>query len=194
MKFIIRSALALAALGLSISAPASATVFHFVLSGPAYDADWYLDSDPATAYAGNAAPDEVLYAGTPGSGVFTITDAQGNAGSFPGYTFDYVSDVIFYSAALNGGVVLEDAYGSGSFVSLFGDQVYSGTEAAPMFSIGQFALSDGLDSFTLDVSDCGCTPNAPVPEPSTWLMMIAGFSLLGGSMRYTIANRREVLA
>ncbi len=34
---------------------------------------------------------------------------------------------------------------------------------------------------------------APVPEPSTWVMLIAGFMLIGGSMRRSAANRKANL-
>ena len=57
-----------------------------------------------------------------------------------------------------------------------GPQVYSGTEAAPVFTAGEtFTLTAGETTGTLSITT--------VPEPATWAIMLAGFAGLGGALR-----------
>ena len=59
-------------------------------------------------------------------------------------------------------------------LSLFGDQVYTGTESSPMFAPGTYALESGATPFpdyTLQIT-------AITPEPSSLLLLSSG--LLGG--------------
>ena len=59
-----------------------------------------------------------------------------------------------------------------TFAQSVGYQFYSGTEAAPIFAPGRFVTEDG--GF---VTITAAPP--PVPEPSTWAMMLVGFAGLG---------------
>jgi len=73
-----------------------------------------------------------------------------------------------------------------------GTNLFSGTTAAPTFNLGTYSFfgdivtqNDGapthaLGNFSLSITSV----SDAVPEPSTWMMMIAGFGLLGGAMRY----------
>lgn len=91
-------------------------------------------------------------------------------------------DVYFFTAAFGGGITfadntgfaLSDTLGFLAFTSL---QLFNGTTSAPSFITGSFDLtgfnSDSVPSATLVISV------AAVPEPSTWAMMILGFTGLG---------------
>ena len=76
-----------------------------------------------------------------------------------------ISSVEFNSAANGGG------FSDGSLVSVSGPQIYTGTEANPVFTPGVYDFSDGV----LTISD--------VPEPTTWTMMILGIGGVGAMMR-----------
>ena len=91
--------------------------------------------------------------------VWDYTDSIG--GSEP-----YAPFVSYYSTLQGGG------WGdpAGDFGPL-GDQVYGGTEDAPIFSVGSYVESDGTLTLT------------SVPEPATWVMMLVGFGLVAASMR-----------
>ncbi|MCU6453898.1 PEPxxWA-CTERM sorting domain-containing protein [Sphingomonas sp. A2-49] len=143
-------------------AAVSAEMLQFTLSGPTtgYSASWSLD-DAIT-------PDQ-------------WTDGQGFelervAGSFPGSTANeaYIG---FFALSNDGGLSLADADSPALLVTLRGDQLYTGPEAAPTLRRGVFALTDGkgLAGYTLTV--------APVPEPAVWLTMILGFAVVGGALR-----------
>jgi hypothetical protein len=68
------------------------------------------------------------------------------------------------------------------------DSIGSGTNTGNLWLIGgKFGNSN--DGFKLNALKFTTTP--AVPEPSTWLMMILGFGLVGGVMR---AKRRENLS
>ena len=61
-------------------------------------------------------------------------------------------------------------------------QLYTGLESAPTFRQGSFALT-GLSTpgdFLVSIS--------AVPEPASWGLLIAGFGLVGGTMR--VRSRR----
>ena len=85
--------------------------------------------------------------------------------------------------SFNAGTTMVKSVSGGLFL-------FSGTTAAPTFILGtysfaalisetgDFRLTPGL--FNLSITS---VPGG-VPEPSTWMMMVAGFGLLGGAMRY----------
>lgn len=161
---------------LGFSQMANAEILKFTLTGDV-NAFWFLDSNPATAYAAGTSE-------TFASDVnwFAIGDAQG---SFPGATYNYVADIAFYNAVYDGGLEIVDNYAPGgnvALLTLFGDQLYTGPETAPVFSASAtpYTLYDANDptrQFSLSIT------GAAVPEPSTWAMMIIGFGAVGGAMR-----------
>lgn len=106
------------------------------------------------------------------------------SGSFPGSTAgDAYLD--FYFSANGGGLMISDADGPTILRTLYGAQLYTGSEAAPTMKSGTFTLTTALASgrrYSLQVVDASA-----VPEPASWLMMIGGFGMIGGAMR---ARRR----
>ena len=70
--------------------------------------------------------------------------------------------------------------------------LFSGTIAAPKFILGSYPFYGNVEGILPDepISGLGrynlSITSVPggVPEPSTWMMMVAGFGLLGGAMRY----------
>ncbi len=174
MKSKIAAVVASAALML-MSLPAFAiTNFHYVLTG-GYNAEWFIDATALTDLA-------------------TLNDGIGYydvQGTFPGHVPSYLADVRFWNSTFGtGGFTLVDHY-SGDVVTLnlTGAQLYTGLETSPTLSTGLFAFSDGLTTYELSVDLCNCDP---VPEPSTWAMMLAGFGGIGAALRSR--RRRIVLA
>ena len=59
--------------------------------------------------------------------------------------------------------------------SVDGTSTYTGSEDAPNFKLGSYAVYDGNgQAYTLTIG---------LPEPQTWLMMILGFGAVGGALR-----------
>jgi hypothetical protein len=95
--------------------------------------------------------------------VWNYTDSVGGADSY----------VSYFPTSFGGGW----SDGAGDF-SLFGAQVYSGSEAAPLFAPGSYA--EGAGTLTLTA----------VPEPAAWAIMLVGLGLVGAVTR----GRRRVAA
>jgi hypothetical protein len=189
-KFVKALLVGAAAVG-SFAGAANATLYQFTLTG-AYNADWVLDSNPATAY-GACAPAAECY--VPGGLIgFAVRDVQG---SFPTHTFDYLADIEFYLPFNLGGLGIIDAYDPGgqSYTLITdGATVFDNTNPAdPMFILGVHTLAEfgnPSSTFQLEIEVFAPPPPPPpaVPEPASWAMMIAGFGLLGGAVRRR-ANR-----
>jgi hypothetical protein len=154
-----------AALAASASTlPAQAAIYDFTITGD-YSARFQLDSSPR--------PDEAV----PGNG-FVLWDVEG---TFPGSIFD-VADLTFFNGGLGGGLEIYDFYGANALLSTDGPQLYSGSENAPTFLTGTYALTqfNGSGTYSLTISNPAV---AAVPEPATWAMMFAGFGMVGFAMR-----------
>lgn len=158
-----------AAAGLAFSAPASAVTYFFDLSG-GYTANWTLDSSPTP---------NVVDAES-----FILWDVPG---SFPDAVAGIV-DLTFYTSAFLGGMTILDFVGGVTLVDSTGSQLFSGSVAAPTFMLGTYELFDfdGRE-YVLVISD---GTGGVIPEPATWGLMIAGFGLVGATMR----RRRAVEA
>ncbi len=83
----------------------------------------------------------------------------------------------FFHADIGGGF----AIGEDFFLLYDSPQLYTGPEATPTFTAGSFTLTDtrSRSQISLTVQQV-----AAVPEPASWAMMLTGFGLVGGMMRY----------
>ena len=96
--------------------------------------------------------------------VFTevaVSDGTSNEGPF---------EHIFYNSTVgsNGGLDMAEIS-----ASAIGFQIYTGPESAPIFSPGRYLVGSSADQFVI------VTAATPVPEPSTWAMLLIGFAGLG---------------
>lgn len=105
-------------------------------------------------------------------------------GPFDGPTFSVNTN------GFSGGVNiirLDQAGNFGNGIFLYGPQLFTGTTANPVLSLGTFLLSDIQPPFSgspLQVNyRLVVSQVAAIPESSTWAMMIGGFGLLGAGLR-----------
>jgi len=152
-----------AAATLSFTAPAQAALLDFTITGD-YTASFQLDSSPVPSDSAS------------GLG-FVLWDVPG----FPDAAIS-LADIYFYNAGVGGGMEISDFYGSSTLLVTDGPQLYSGSEFAPTFLLGTYALTQyqGSGTYTLTIADAAA---GAVPEPATWAMMIGGFGLVGAAMR-----------
>ena len=127
-----------------LAAPASAADFIFALTGSS-SARFVLPSMPT--------PDLAV----PGVS-FYIDAVDGTVNGTPDLLYLY-----FANESDGGGFAIDSA-----FISTLGAQLYTGTEAAPIFKTGTFALTEfgGSGEYSLTIT--------AVPEPATWAMMVGG--------------------
>lgn len=182
MRLKLGAAIAAVAMGLLTAGSAAAQTYTFTLNGP-FAAVWTIDT--ATSVK-ESASDYVLFRDAPGN-YSAIPDNDGSV--------QYLADVLFYTSGFDGGLQLENFYNTDVngdpkvLVSATGPQIFGGTTAAPTFTSGSYLLNDSSNSdtrYSLTISEV----TAAVPEPATWSMMIAGFGMVGGSLR----ARRKVQA
>lgn len=149
------------------SAPAAAVV-TFTLSGDA-TAQFTLPSSPVPS--------------TVNSNNFQLLS---QAGTFRGIVGSF--DLTFYDDTIGGGLDILDPTGILTFAGLAGPVLFTGTFAAPTFSLGTFSLTDfGGEggSYTLTIASGNV-----VPEPESWALLIAGFGLTGAAMRRRRTTRQ----
>jgi hypothetical protein len=148
------------ALALVGVAPADAAVYLFTYTGDA-TASWTLPSSPVPVDF------DVDY--------FETDDILVTFNGITG--LDYL---IFYTADLFGGFGID-----GLGVEMDSMELFTGTTEFPTFKLGTFATTPfflgtvGNGSLTISVAP------SLVPEPASWAMLIAGFSLTGAAMRRT---------
>ena len=156
-----------------VSSQASAALVLFTLTGPA-PVSFTLDQSPTpTQVAPNYfVIDNVVgtFLGAPSSQISLFFDDVG---------FLSIRDLIFDGGGLN--LNLVDFNGNNA-------PLFSGTTAAPTFNLGTYSFL-GVNSSDLSLGGGRATltitsVSDAVPEPSTWMMMLVGFGLLGGAMRY----------
>jgi hypothetical protein len=100
----------------------------------------------------------------------------------------YNANIFFYTPFSAGGFDIFNSATNASIARVTGAQLFSGTNQAPIFSMGSYKLN-GLLPFsggTLTIS----AVNSAVPEPATWAMMILGMGAVGYAMR----RRQKVTA
>ena len=160
-RLIAGSAIALAA------SAAHADTYDFVLTG-SYSAHWQLQSSPT--------PDD-----SADGLAFALYDV---AGTFPGASTGVV-DLIFFQGDIGGGLAIDDFAGENTLAVTDGPQLYTGTEDAPTFRLGTFAMTeyDGNGTYTLTITNV-----TAVPEPESYAMLLAGMGALG----FVAARRRKV--
>jgi hypothetical protein len=151
--------LAVSALVLA-SMPAQAATYLFSYTGDA-TASFTLNSNPTPDFI------ETDFS-------FTISNVLVNFNSV-----DTIEDAFFYTLGEGGG------FGIFGLIDATGPQLYTGTQEAPVFNLGTFqtaAFFDGqAGNGTLVISEVPFVND--VPEPASWAMLIAGFGLVGATMR-----------
>lgn len=163
---LLSSSSALAAL---LAAPANAQV-RFTITGD-YTASFVLPTSPVP-------PPEYVF----DDYSFSLTDVAGSFGDAPG-----IADLTFFNGGVTGGLLISRAQ-PGGFVDYLFDasnfQLYAGPESAPTFRprTQPYELQGFSTPGTFIVTI------AAVPEPASWVVMIAGFALVGGAMRLRVRS------
>lgn len=170
--------IALATLAASIFAvPASAMVYDFSVVSTVqangnsdyipdyqFSIDTATESNPADFFSNDYA---FTFFDVPTTGQRPTIDS-------PDGDESYLSELTFFPAATGG------AFTDNGPNSYFGQQLYTGTTANPKFLTGTFNL---FDADPTGSPDAVVTITAAVPEPASWALMIAGFGVVGRSMR-----------
>lgn len=114
----------------------------------------------------------------------------------------------FYNISAGGGLTVFEP--NDGYLSFKGAQLYTGSEAAPMFSDEVVPLfyeleTDAAPVRRAPVIDADLPPGyvlagtltvsggavSAAPEPGTWAQMFAGLAMIGGMLRIANARRRE---
>lgn len=159
-KQVLRGAAVIAAL--AWTGVASAAPYQFTLTG-SYSAQWTMDSSP---HLGDAQD---------GMG-FIVGDVSG---TFGGVALPK-ADIIFWTDIFNGGFHISNNFKD--LVGTNGPQLFTGSATAPVFKLGTFDLiewTQGPGRYTLTIKDL----SAPVPEPETYAMLLAGMGIVGFAAR-----------
>lgn len=160
LKQVLRGAAVIAAL--AWTGVASAAPYQFTLTG-SYSAQWTLDSSPHPRVAEDGL-------------VFIVGDVSG---TFGGVALPK-AEFYFWSKNIFGGVLIRN--NGRDLVTTDGPQLFTGSETAPVFKLGTFALTEGGQGpgrYTLTIKDL----SAPVPEPETYAMLLAGMGIVGFAAR-----------
>ena len=162
-----RLGLALVLIGaVALPSQASAATVLFTLTGPT-TASFSLDQSP-----------------TPTNVNFNNFSIDGVSGTLSGAPAS-----LFLTFDTGGKFVIATNQTTFTFLSIQGS-LFSGLPADPTFIVGSYnpaelGVSSGAD-YQLSITDVSA-----VPEPSTWMLMLVGFGVVGGSMR--LARNRKKL-
>jgi hypothetical protein len=141
-----------AAIGALSITPAFAEILNFSWEfAPGDVATWSQPSNPTPIVFADRNFTEV-----------TVSNGTSNEGPF---------ERIFYDSndESDGGLELVEISAEAT-----GAQIYTGSESAPIFSPGRFIVGRSGDQVVIVTAAA-----PPVPEPSTWAMMLIGFAGLG---------------
>ena len=151
MSIRVKAAAAALAAGLSVT-PAFAEILNFTWDyAPGKVATWSQPSNPTP----------VTF-----DGVSTLVEVSGtnNLGQkFQAVWYDNIE-------IGNGGLQIPQLAGA----SAIGYPIFTGPQSAPIFSPGRYLVGSSADQFVIVTAAA-----PPVPEPSTWAMMLIGFAGLG---------------
>jgi hypothetical protein len=178
MKTLMVAALAFTA---ALAAPASAaTIFGSTIGGPTFNRP--VGGAPPTVLStvGTAVAYQVtaFTVSVTGSYTFLMTSFSTNLDSYLGLHANAFNP----SAALTNAIVYDDDSGPGSD-SAFTANLLAGTS---YFAIATGFANTDAGEYKLDIDGPGTVilPGAgPVPESSTWAMIIAGFGIAGAALR-----------
>lgn len=160
---------AIAALAFAAAAPAAAVPLAFDFSGPSGTATFELDSMPTPDFAGS------LF----GSDQFGFYNVAGTFGGVRG-----VATVVSFGSGSIFSAFSITAPGLG-FSQFTAPTLFTGPPTAPILAPGSFTLINpffGNAALTISV--------APIPEPATWALLLAGFAVTGVAARRTRAAPR----
>ncbi len=162
MKAYIAVAASCAAVLTAAAAPAAELTFLYTSASGS--TSWTQSSTPSVLFHGlGSYTDVIVHNGTETTGGVTQT----------------FSDLYFRNSVNSGGFFVQN--GPSPIVNDHGPQIYSGSEANPVFAAGVYTLDNG----SLTVTDA-------VPEPAAWSMMLFGVAGLGAMAR--ASRRRRVAA
>jgi hypothetical protein len=158
---------------------------------------------PAQAATDFTASLVAVASGGPGSWLYSVGGWSGGgtvSGSFAGTDFDANGQLSSFSGEITGFTM---SYSGGSIVAPFsmtfadlfglvydlnggplGDGVALAIEGiGAVGSATQFLIGPGPFGLCGTGADCGVIVGPAVPEPATWAMLIAGFGLVGATLR-----------
>lgn len=142
--------------------PAMAASFLFELTG-GKTASFVIDTDTPDFSSSSFIGNQVRY--------------DNVSGTFGG-TEQTVSSVSFGTFLVSSFQISGSSLG---FTQYAGPEMFSGDPAMPVFAPGSYALTSITSgAATLTISELA----AAVPEPTTWAMMVIGFGMIGGAIRY----------
>jgi len=152
---------------LAILTPAQAAgKLSYILTGRV-NADWTIDANPT--------PDEF------NENFFRLKSVSGNFGQLTSGSVNL--DFFVNDSSPNFALSTPDATGTGdvALILLITPEVYTGPPRSPTMLPGNFRLSEfggPTGGFSLRVTEI-----SPVPETTTWIMIVAGFGLVGMQIR-----------
>jgi hypothetical protein len=172
-KMMLRAGLAAMALGMAGSAQAAILLFSSVSPGQVIT--WQMDSNPASL-----------------PGVITSSTDAFIIPSYP-ITVNGVAVnayITYFSSSFSGGFFLGHAGTFSEILRARGREIFTGGSINPTFAPGTFNLTSDGGAVTLTILPQ--VTSGAVPEPATWVMMLAGFGLVGGALRRGQAGRVRV--
>ena len=99
----------------------------------------------------------------------------------------------FGNSPFNGLIFTSTAFGTITGVTVDPSTNLAGFRREPRDGDGQRAQAElGRSELYTDTLVSLSFSSAAVPEPSTWLMLILGFGLVGGAMRRSLGNGRSL--